>query len=184
VAVPSTFFSVPGVVSVTTPDLEEGAHADVLADLARASLATHHPRISIGRSSKWTGYIVRLQGRAILVGKGEPGKQVDLELLSRNQSVKVHRVETDPKSGAYAVDLGVVSPGTVSRLLNQLSGRGSGGASVKVRQVAVPTPTATAAPTRPAASASTPWAAVSVLVAVVLALFAGAGEAFRRRRRV
>lgn len=182
-AVPSTLYSVPGVVSITSPDLEEGARADVLADLARASLATRHRRVTIARSSKWTGYIVRLQGRAILVGKGEPGKQVDLELLSRKHSVKIHRVETDPKSGAYAVDLGILPPGDVSQLLNQLSGRGSGGASVKVHQVTVPTPTATPAPERAAATASTPWAPLLALIVIVLALAAWAGETIRRRRR-
>jgi murein DD-endopeptidase MepM/ murein hydrolase activator NlpD len=181
-ATPGSFYTVPGVISITTPDLEEGARADVLSELARASLVTHHHRIEIARSQHWSGYVVRLQGRAILVGKGEPGKQVDLELLTRNQAARVHRVATDPKSGAYAVDLGAVSPKKVTELLNQLSGRGSGGASVRVRQVAQPTPTPGPATVQTVTAPRTTWLPLVALIAVALAMCTGAAEFIRRRR--
>lgn len=183
-ATPSSFFSVAGVTSITTPDLEEGARADLLSQLARASLVTQHRRIEIARSQHWSGYIVRLQGRAILVGKGEPGKQVDLELLARNHTALVHRVATDPKSGAYAVDLGTVSPHQLSQLLNQLSGRGSGGASVRVRQVVQPPASPGPASAESASGPHAPWLPLAALVAVALGMCAWAGGTIRRRRHV
>jgi hypothetical protein len=179
-AAPASLLDMPGVASITTPDLEEGARADVLSDLARAALVTHHQRVAIARSRQWSGYVVRLQGRAILVGRGEPGKEVDLMLHSRAHGVTAHRIVADARSGAYAVDLGAISPRQVSKLLDQLSGRGSGGASVKVRQVRSPAPAV-----RPEAprTPTHPWGPLAVTCTLVaLLLGAGAWGAVRRRR--
>ncbi len=174
---PDTLYTVPGVASITRQDVEEGARSDVLAALAQAALVTHHRRITVARSTNWSGYIVRLQGRAILVGKGARGKEVDLTLRSRGHASSEHRIQADPKTGAYAVDLGLMSTSQAKKLLGALSGRGSGGADVRVRQVV-----RQQAPAAPRSSTSSPpWTMLLGILVVVLALGAAVPLAVRRR---
>lgn len=173
---PDQFYSVPGVVSITRQDVEEGARADLLRALARASLVTPHARVSVARSPEWSAYIVRLQGRAVLVGRGDPGKEVDLVVQAPGHQVSDHRIRADPRSGAYAVDLGVMSAAQTNKFLENLSGRGSGGAGVRLRQVSTPG-VARAART----GAPTPWGLVVGGLAALL-VCSGISLAVRRRR--
>lgn len=165
-ASPLSFYNLPGVVSITTSDVEEGARADVLSALARAGLATHHRRIAVARSTRWSGYIVRLQGQAILVGRGDRGKEVDLMVRSRGHSQSVHRIHADPKTGAYALDLGAMSAAQVHALARQLSGRGTGGSSVKVRKVVEHAPQRTSG--SHATVAVWPFVLAGLIVAIAL----------------
>jgi hypothetical protein len=179
-AAPESFYSVPGVVSITTPDLVEGARADLLSALADAALVTSHQRIPVARSPKWSGFIVRLQGRAILVGKGQPGREVDLVLQTRRDPARVHRIQAAPKTGAYAVDLGAMSRAQVKTLERQLSGRGTGGTSVRVQQVEQPSPhRAPGRVTRP----QIPWGLLAGLLALAVACLLSVPLTLRRRRR-
>lgn len=154
--------SAPGVVSLTTPDTEEGERADVLAGLAQAALLGRQARFRVARSTHWTGSVVRWQGRAFLVGRGERGKRVDLRL--RDPEVRqTHTITADPGTGAYAVDLGAVSSRQMQALIRDLQGRGSGGSSASIHD----------APTRVTTGkegdAPTPWLAVLGALALLLA---------------
>lgn len=131
-----SIYAAPNVASISTPDTEQGDRADFLAALANAGLSDPTPRVHVARSPAWTGYLLRWQGRGFLVGRGQRGKAVDLELQNRATRTAVHRLEADASTGAYAVDLGRMTPKQLETLRRELDGHGSGGSSVKVRAAA------------------------------------------------
>jgi hypothetical protein len=77
------------------------------------------------------------------------------------------------------VDLGTMSSAQSKKLLDDLSGRGSGGADVHVRQVVRQKPSA-AAP--PRTTSSPTWLVVAAFLAVILALGAVLPLTIRRRQ--
>jgi hypothetical protein len=167
----SQLYRAPHVVSLTTPDVEEGDRSDVLAALARAALADRRTPFHVARSSKWTGRVLRWQGRAFLVGKGERGKKVDLR-LDAGGSRQAHSITADPGSGAYAVDLGRMSSRQMQALIRDLQGRGTGGSSVTLKTVrsAHPQPAH-------ASAGRAPW--IGLIGALLLLLGGGAAALWK-----
>jgi len=169
--------SLRSVVSITTPDTEEGERSEVMAALAQSTLHASEKPVRVARSPRWSALIVRWRGHAVLVGRGVPGQQVVLDLEHGGNELSV-KLQADPKNGAYAADLGVLSARSVRRLRDDLAGRGSGGSSVKMRTVT---------PARSRVRATRPRGAEPVFPAAIPVLLLGclaAGAAFALRRRL
>lgn len=166
-------YAAPDVVSITTPDTVEGARTDVLSALASAALHDRHARLQVGRSTAWNGYLMRWQGRAFLVGRGIRGRQADIRLQARGRRAGVHTVQTDPKTGAYAIDLGRMSDRQMASVQRELEGKGSGGPAVSVR----PARNATSVSTSHRGS-SPPYAPIGALIVVLLALGVVVGKRY------
>ena len=98
--------SIPGVVSITTSDVVDGARGDLLAALARAALATKHQAVKLDGSGSWTGYLFDYQGRTLLAGRGAKGQSLEMNLDVAGE----HKLVANAKNGSYAIDLGVLSP--------------------------------------------------------------------------
>jgi murein DD-endopeptidase MepM/ murein hydrolase activator NlpD len=113
-------YAIPGVASLASFDTLAGQEADLLATLARAVLAASPPRAPLGPSRTWTAAIVSYEGQTLLVGKGTRGGTVILHLEAGRGGAAQRKVVADPKTGAYAVDLGRLSHDQVQRLRNTL----------------------------------------------------------------
>ncbi|MGH2442723.1 MAG: hypothetical protein ACRDFX_06130, partial [Chloroflexota bacterium] len=113
-------YRIPAVASISAPDVMEGARADVLAAFARAALVTRHHLLVLSRTHHWSGYLLRWHGRTVLVGRGEKGSRVELRLAAGRGGVSLHRVRADPKTGAYAIDLGSLTRQQYQRLKDGL----------------------------------------------------------------
>jgi hypothetical protein len=128
---PSAIYRVAGVASISSPDTIEGAKADVLAALARAALVRPHRTVVLNRADHWYGFLLRWQGQTLLVGRGNKGGHVNLRLAS-GRGGSWHSIQADPKTGAYAIDLGPMSPQQFHQLQSSLqSSQRRGSASVE-----------------------------------------------------
>jgi hypothetical protein len=117
---PARIYALPDVASIGSTDVAGDARNDVLHALALAALASKHKEIGLDGSHRWTGFLLRWAGQTFLVGRGERGKTVRMQLpLSKSKSL-VRRLEADPSNGAYAVDLGNVSPHQMTALFSNL----------------------------------------------------------------
>lgn len=154
-------YRVGDVVSLTTPDTEEGDSQDVLHALALAAQVTNHKRFRLARSTAWTGFLLNWRHTTFLVGTGSKGGDVNLQLDDNGQQVAVHRLQADPQTGAFAANLGDLTKEQKVKLTAELEGRGSGGSSIV-------TPTRThhkqAAQRH---SSGTPWRAIVTLLLVL-----------------
>lgn len=119
---PASIYAIPSVASISSPDTIIGAKFDLLSALARASLVTRHRRLVLSRAHNLTGYLLRWQGRTLLVARGARGARVDLR-LSSGRGGDVVRGSTDPRTGAYAVDLGPLSNAQYRALNRELATR-------------------------------------------------------------
>jgi murein DD-endopeptidase MepM/ murein hydrolase activator NlpD len=117
---PARVYALSEVASIGSTDVAADARGDVLHALALAALATKHKEIGLDRSRRWTGYLLRWGGQTFLVGRGERGKAVKLQLPLSKTKRLVRHVEADPASGAYAVDLGNMSPQQMTALFSNL----------------------------------------------------------------
>lgn len=126
-------YALHDVVSITTPDTEEGDGDDVLHSLALAARATRHARMTVARSSAWKGFLLRWRHRTFLVGTGVKGGDVDLHLDEHGRQVAVHHLHADKSTGAFAADLGKLSRRQTENLTRELEGRGSGGSTIVPR---------------------------------------------------
>jgi hypothetical protein len=125
-----SLYSSSDVASVASSDTVGGQKEDVLSALGQAALVTPHRTVHISSSHAWTGYLVQWEGRTLLVGRGQKGAQVDLRLGSGHGGGKVRTLRADPASGAYAIDLGLLSNAERARLDRSLHDRSRRGASV------------------------------------------------------
>ena len=122
-AVPfSLLYRLPYAVSIEAPDTVDGAGAQVLAALARAELSSAHRRSPLGHSRLWSGYLIHLAGRTVLVGKGTKGHEVALRLPRASGRIRTERLRADPANGLYAVDLGKLSAGQYRAVVRALHG--------------------------------------------------------------
>lgn len=119
---PGRIYAAADVASITSPGTVEGERADVLDALAHAALLGRRAHALPTHSRHWSGYLLRWHGRAVIVGRGDRGVSVDLRLTSGRGGAKERHVTADPRTGAYAVDLGPVSIAEFHRLQRTLSG--------------------------------------------------------------
>ncbi len=175
----SQLYALPSVASISSPGTVEGDRQDVLQALARASLVTRHQRLAIGHSHRWNGYLLQWDGRTILVGKGEKGRQIRLSFSSGRGGSQLRSVQADPKTGAYAVDLGALSGSEYAQLLKRLTAENKPSVPPVVQPVRQHNPVPA-----PARKAVTPGGDVTswLLLAAVLAAGAVAGLTGVRRR--
>jgi hypothetical protein len=117
---PARIYALRDVASIGSSDVAADARSDVLHALALAALATKHQLVGLDRSRRWTGYLLRWDGQTFLVGRGEKGKVVKLQLPVSKTKRLIRHVEADPSSGAYAVDLGNMSPREMTALVSNL----------------------------------------------------------------
>jgi hypothetical protein len=172
----SRLYALPDVASIAAPDTASDDRADLLAAVARAGLVTRHRRVQVGRSAAWSGYLLQWEGRTFLVGKGPKAQRARLRLGRGIGGTVATKVQTDPKNGAYAVDLGRLSKRQVSLLRHQLETDGKR-SSVNVE----PVRRAARAP-RESARRSSSLMPLLAAALVVLALLAAV--AFTRRETV
>lgn len=165
---PRNIYLSPLVASISSPDTILGAKTDVLAALARAALSMRHSQSHLGRSRRWTGYLLRWQGRTLLIGRGALGARVDLRLSGGRGGDVVRGVETDPHTGAYVVDLGQLSSGQYRRLMKELEHRSRGGSPAGIE----PVRTRSSGP--PRRSSGTAAACVAIIGAIMAAILLAA----------
>jgi hypothetical protein len=115
-------YQLPFVASIASMDGASDAKADVLSALARAALIDRRRGLPLGRSHGWTGYLLQWQGRTFLVGTGPKSKRAALRLNRPRGSTIVEKLQADPETGAYAIDLGKMSRRDVALLDKQLQG--------------------------------------------------------------
>jgi hypothetical protein len=172
-----TIYRLPGVASIATPSTIAGAKSDLLAALAHASLATRHERLILDPSRHWTGYLLHWDGRTFLVGTGSRGQRTVLTLPGGRGGTSIRHLEADPKTGAYAVDLGRLDRGQVRRVIRDLS--------VKQKPHAAATPVAERgrAPAHAPGPRAAHDSAMPTVTAGVLVVLSLAGVALWVRRR-
>jgi len=119
---PARLYALPFVASIAASDAGDDARADVVRALARAALADPHRATPLARSPSWTGSVFQWEGRTFLVGRGPKAKRVDLRFRAGSGSLTVRKVQADPLTGAYAVDLGRMSRQQIAALRRQLRG--------------------------------------------------------------
>jgi murein DD-endopeptidase MepM/ murein hydrolase activator NlpD len=181
----AAILQIPGVDSITTHDVVDGARFDLLAALAAAVRVDRRHALKLTRSGSWTASLLQYDGRTLLVGKGDKGSSVRVRLPAGGGSGGLRKIVANPDTGTYAVDLGTLSPAkraAVSRALKR---------SVAVASTATPQPTPQKAPTHTVTRAAVrvdrvshpsstgAWVLAAGLLAL-LALAAGIG-AFRGR---
>lgn len=123
----SRLYALPDVASLASPDVS-GTESDTLASLARAAMASSPPGSPVWGPT-WSGYLIRWRGRAVLVGRQAHGMQRHRRLLVGSRQLFIHAVGSDETTGAYAADLGTMSPREVASLAKKPPTRGSGGSS-------------------------------------------------------
>ncbi|MGI8826906.1 MAG: peptidoglycan DD-metalloendopeptidase family protein [Chloroflexota bacterium] len=177
---PGRLYGLPFVASIASTDVLPDARSDLLHALAHAALVTRHRRIALGGSRSWTGYLFHWAGRTFLLGKGQRGKAVSLRVGKGGGRATRHVVRADDITGAYAVDLGPLSPRQVRLLAHELTA-----SSVRARSNRVTTrERATDQPTvgqeHTASRSFSP--AFGLALAVLLVVLAGFALATVRRR--
>lgn len=170
-------YALPQVASISSPDTVEGDRADMLAALARAALIGNQHRLVLNRAHHLTGYLLRWQGRVLLVGKGTRGTRVDLRLSRGRGGTDVKRLVADPRTGAYAIDLGRLTPRQYRTLQHDLTGGARSNPVVVAQPVHVSHP-------RPATAAGDGVNLIPVVVLAVVALLLLAFAAFRLRGKL
>jgi murein DD-endopeptidase MepM/ murein hydrolase activator NlpD len=118
----ATLFRLPFVVSIESPESVDGTKSDVLAALARAELSTAKHRSPLAHSRSWTGYLVKLAGRTVLVGSGTKGREVALRLPEGTHRIGTEHLRADSGNGLYAVDLGKLTSGQYQKVKLALRG--------------------------------------------------------------
>jgi murein DD-endopeptidase MepM/ murein hydrolase activator NlpD len=168
-------YRVHGVVSISSPDTIEGAKEDVLSALARAALVRPQRPLLLSRSHHLSGYLLRWDGRTLLLGRGSKGERVVLR-LSSGRGGSWHRIAADPHTGAYAIDLGPMSPTQYRRLRASLQrGEQNGGSRVEpAARNPKPVPA-------PASSNGSGPPNVWLLLPVIVFLAAVGGSVLRRK---
>jgi hypothetical protein len=178
-AVPAAaLYRLPFVVSIQAPESVDGTKSEVLASLARAELTTAPHREPLAHSRSWTGYLVKLAGRTVLVGSGTKGREVALRLPHGTHLAGTERLHADPRNGLYAVDLGKLSSRQFRAVARAL--RGAVVTSRDVKKVTVKA--APARPTRSRVKSKRGGAPDLVLPGILLLLLIAGGLAIRRRR--
>jgi hypothetical protein len=165
-------YALSEVASIAAPDTLEGQKTDVLAALGRAALVTPHHGVPLGRSPLWSGYLLEWEGRTLLVGRGQKGRSVDLQLAPGKGGDVVKTLSADPSSGAYAIDLGALSAVQRRELDQTLHAVGHRGTTIRVHRV-VPRPAPsrhTRGRTRSTASPIGVWILGSALALLCIAL--------------
>jgi murein DD-endopeptidase MepM/ murein hydrolase activator NlpD len=118
----SVEYRLPFVLSIQSPDSVDGTKSDVLSALARAELSTAKHRAPLAHSRSWTGYLVKLAGRTVLVGSGTKGRQVALQLPRGSRRTGTEHLRADAGNGLYAVDLGKLTSRQYRAVANALRG--------------------------------------------------------------
>lgn len=162
---PLRLYSLPDIVAIGSMDDAADARADVLAALARAALVGPQRSLHLSRGPSWTGYLFQWQGQTFLLGKGPRSKEVNLR-FARGHKVSYHRLQADPSSGAYAVDLGKMSRADLTSLRRAIQGSPARHTSLSVQ--AIPVRKSSAKPTSASRKASQTHVFGTMLVAVLL----------------
>ncbi|MDQ2742163.1 MAG: peptidoglycan DD-metalloendopeptidase family protein [Chloroflexota bacterium] len=161
---PSRLYGIPDIVSIGSLDAASPAHDDVLAALAQASLVTRHRTLRLGRSRDWTGFFVNWQGETLLVGRGTKGQAIDLK-VSHGKHDTLKTVQANASTGAYAVDLGKLSPSQRIALRHELEALPPRVHRVRIARVAP----ARAIPVRRGSAPVVPWGAGAALLLLLAA---------------
>jgi murein DD-endopeptidase MepM/ murein hydrolase activator NlpD len=175
---PSVLYRMPYVASIESPDSVDGARSDVLAALAGAELATAGQRAPLAHSRSWTGYLVKLAGRTVLVGRGTKGREVALRLPHGSQGNSTEHLRADSRNGLYAVDLGKLTSGQYRAVALALRGPVIASVHTVARQ-RVSSPRAT----KPTARYHGSVAAGLVLSSIIFVLVLVGSAAILRRNR-
>jgi murein DD-endopeptidase MepM/ murein hydrolase activator NlpD len=165
-------YAIPDVASIGSLDASDGAVRDVLDSLAQAALYTSSRRLPLDASKKWNGFLFAWDGRSFLLGRGVPGRRAVLTLAAANR-IMHRQVTTDPKSGAYALDLGRLSGADRRALVRALEpkiGRIGRATTLKYRRE---TGSLARRPMARTAQNSWTYPAALVLVALVLVMALG-----------
>ncbi len=117
-----TLYRLPYVVSIEAPGSVDGARSDLLAAFAKATLAGTGKRDPLDHSKSWTGYLVSLAGRTVLVGTGSKGREVALHLTGSGTKARTLHLRADSTSGVYGVDLGKLSKRQYIAVRRELAG--------------------------------------------------------------
>lgn len=175
---PAVMYGLPFVISIESPDSVDGTKSDVLTALARAELATAKRRAPLAHSRSWTGYLVKLAGRTVLVGTGTKGREVALRLPRGSLRSTTQHLHADSRNGLYAVDLGKLTASQVHAVATALRGPIA---------TSVPTVTEHPAPStrevKPVAGPSGNHATSLLLPGIILMLIAVGATALRLRNR-
>lgn len=145
---PAALYRLPDVASIGAPDIAEDAGIDVMRALARAALTTRHRRIALNHSHTWSGYLLQWHGRTFLVGRGQKGKAVELRLTHVGKRPTTRIVQADAATGAYALDLGALTPPQIHAVAREISGSFRHRPAVRVRPAHRSTDAPAAARTR------------------------------------
>ncbi len=119
---PADIYRLPFVISIESPDSVDGTKSDVLTALARAELSTAKNRAPLAHSRSWTGYLVKLAGRTVLVGTGTKGREVALRLPRGSLRTGTEHLRADARNGLYAVDLGKLTTSQYHAVATALRG--------------------------------------------------------------